>query len=555
MAFTKVSNTLNSYSSLMGWGGRYNNQYILIKGDMFMNRNYKKLAALMLSSGLLLTACGGGNNAKEPVANAGTDAGKTTAKATAEATDFLDAKAKITWLNILQTPSTPTGPVQDKIEEVTNTEIEFSWIPDASKEERINTSLASNSLADIVTITILDNSSVRNALKAGVFWEVSPYLDEFPNLAKISQDTRTSASIAGKLYGVPFQKALARNGVVIRKDWLDKLGMQIPKTTDELMEVAKAFTEKDPDGNGKKDTTGFMDRSDLVYGAFKTLGSYFGTPNIWTVDDTGKMTPEFETESYIKTMDYMKVLYEGGYINQDFAVTAKTDQQDNFAQGKAGIYVGAMFDSKNLLNKAKGIQDDMELIMVNDITSTGNEADRAIWSANNGIGGLLTFPKSEVKDENELRRILKFVNDLMSDEVYGLMTYGIQDVHYTIDADQAVTIKDQDLWKQEVQPFAASRPLEVGYKIHDSDPLKVEADKLILENADYAVLNPAYSLESEMYSTQGSELQKIVTDATYKYILGKMTLDDYKAEVEKWKKSGGSKIISEYEAAYKAVNP
>lgn len=50
------------------------------------------------------------------------------------------------------------------------------------------------------------------------------------------------------------------------------------------MEVAKAFTENDPDGNGKKDTTGFMDRSDLVYGAFKTLSSYFGTPNYWTID-------------------------------------------------------------------------------------------------------------------------------------------------------------------------------------------------------------------------------------------------------------------------------
>lgn len=516
-----------------------------------MNRNYKKLAALMLSSGLLLTACGGGNNAKESGANAGTDAGK----ATAAATDILDAKAKITWLNILQTASTPTGPILDKIEEATNTEIEFSWIPDASKEERLNTSLASNSLADIVTITILDNSSVRNALKAGMFWEVSPYLDEFPNLAKISQDTRTSASIAGKLYGVPIQKSLARNGVVIRKDWLDKLGLQIPKTTDELMEVAKAFTEKDPDGNGKKDTTGFMDRSDLVYGAFKTLSSYFGTPNYWNVDDTGKMTPEFETESYIQTMDYMKALFDGGYINQDFAVTAKTDQQQNFAQGKAGIYVGALFDSKNLLNLAKGIQDDMDLIMVNDITSTGNEADRAIWAGNNGIGGLLSFPKSEVKDENELRRLLKFVNDLMSEDVYGLMTYGIKDVHYTIDAEQAVTIKDQDLWKQEVQPFAASRPLDFGYIIHDSDPLKVEADKLIKENAEYAVLNPVYSLESETYSTQGSEMQKIVMDATYKYILGKIDLDEYKAQVEKWKKSGGSKVISEYEAAYKVVNP
>lgn len=521
---------------------------ISIKGVVYMNRNTKKLAALMLCSGLLLSACGeGSNNGQVQSSNTGTNSTITA--------DELNATAKISWLNILHTASPPTDTVLSKIEEATHTEIEFSWVPDASKEERINTSLASDSLADIVTLTILDNSSVRNALKSGMFWEVSSYLDEFPNLAGISQDTRASASIEGKLYGVPFQKAKARNGVIIRKDWLDKLGMTVPKTTAELFEVAKAFTEQDPDGNGKKDTTGFMDRSDLVYGAFKTLGSYFGTPNIWAVDDAGTMTPEFATESYIQTMDYMKTLFDGGYINQDFAVTAKTDQQQNFAQGKAGIYVGALFDSKNLLNMAKGIQDNMELVMVNDITSTGNEADRAIWAGTNGIGGLLSFPKSEVKDEKELKRILKFVNDIMNDDVYALMTYGIQDVHYTVDADLAVTIKDTDLWQQEVQPLAASRPKEVGYKIHDADPLKVEAEKLIEDNANYAVLNPAYSLESETNTTQGSELQKIVTDATYKYILGKIGIDEYKADVEKWKKSGGSAVISEYEAAYKAVNP
>ncbi|WP_152401167.1 extracellular solute-binding protein [Paenibacillus cellulositrophicus] len=500
-----------------------------------------KMAAFTLVCGLLLSACGGGGGKGETAQGSGGSAAAG------------DEKTTITWLNILHTASPPTDTVLNKIEEKTGTDIKFSWIPDASKEERINTSLASDSLADIVTLTILDNSSVRNALKSGMFWEVEPFLDEFPNLAKISQDMRRSASIDGKLYGVPFQKDLARNGVVIRKDWLDKLGLSVPKTTDELMNVAKAFTEQDPDGNGQKDTTGFMDRSDLIYGAFKTLGSYFGTPNNWQVTDDGKMIPEFETEGYVKTMDYMKTLYEKGYINQDFAVTAKTDQQQKFAQGKAGIYVGALFDGKNLLNMAKGVQDNMQLALVNNITSTGNESDRAIWAANNGIGGLLAFPKSEVKDEAELKRVLKFVNDLMDDDVYALMTYGIEGVHYTVDANDAVTITNTDLWQQEVQPFASSRPSETGYKIHDADPLKAEADKLIKENAKYGVLNPAYSLESETYTTQGSELQKIITDATYKYILGKINLDEFKAAVENWKKSGGSKIIEEYEAAYKAT--
>ncbi|KHF37244.1 Lipoprotein LipO precursor [Paenibacillus sp. P1XP2] len=204
----------------------------------------------------------------------------------------------------------------------------------------------------------------------------------------------------------------------------------------------------------------------------------------------------------------MKKLYDNGYINQDFAVTAKTDQQQKFAQGKAGIYVGALFDSKNLKNMAKGVQDNMELVLANNITPTGSESERHIWAGNNGIGGLLAFPKSEVKDEAELKRVLKFVNDLMDDDMYALMTYGIKDVHYKVDENDAATIINQDLWQQEVQPFASSRPNETGYKIHDSDPLKAESDKLIKENAKYAVLNPAYSLESETYSTQAPSCRK-----------------------------------------------
>ncbi|WP_458119437.1 extracellular solute-binding protein [Paenibacillus sp. Z6-24] len=493
----------------------------------------KKVAAVVVSSALVLTACGG-ENASSGVYDA-------------------NSKAEISWLNILHTASPPTDTVLNKLEEKTNSDITFSWIPDASKEERINTALASDSLSDIVTLTLLDNSSVRNALKSGMFWEVEPFLKDYPNLAKISPETIKSASIGGKLYGVPFQKDLARNGVTIRKDWLDKLGLEVPKTTDELMAVAKAFTEQDPDGNGVNDTTGFVDRNDLVYGAFKTLSSYFGTPNNWQVSEDGKMTPEFMTEGYMKTMNYMKDLYDKGYINKDFAVTAKTDQQQKFAQGKAGIYVGALFDSKNLLNMSKGVQDDMELVMANDITSTGNESDRAIWAANNGIGGLLSFPRSEVKDEAELKRILQFVNDLLDEDSYALMTYGVEGTHYKVDDKDAATITNTDLWQQEVQPFASSRPKESGYKIHDADPLKQMADKMIADNANYAVLNPAYALESETYNTQGSELQKMIVDATYKYILGEIDENGFNQAIESWKSAGGSSIISEYEASYKAT--
>ncbi|MFB5677901.1 extracellular solute-binding protein [Paenibacillus terreus] len=504
-------------------------------------KSFKRTLAIsmsvLLTGALVLTGCGGGAGEKGADANQTYDPNST---------------LSLTWLNILHTASPPTDVIQKKIEEYTNTKITFNWVPDASKEERITTALASGQLADIVTLTLLDNSSVRSSLKSGLFWDVSPYLDDYEHLKDIPQEVRKAASIEGRLYGVPFQKDLARGGLVIRKDWLDRLGLKVPTTLDELYEVARAFTEDDPDGNGKDDTVGFGDRSDLRYSSFKTISSYFGAPNGWKVDELGKFTPEFDTPEYREALNYSRKLYENGYLIQDFAVTAKSDQQQQFAQGKTGIYTG-MIDIANLKNLAKGIQDGMEVVPVNKISK--GDGQYHIWSEGNGVGGLLAFPKSEVKTEAELKRLLQFVDDLIDEEVYMYMTGGIEGVHYEFDENGAFKKLDQDKWQADVQPFSSSRPSEVTYSLKDADPDKDLANQLVKENAEFAVLDPSVPLDSATANEKGTELEKIITDATIMYIMGQIDENGFKQAVQNWKNAGGSQIISEYEAAYKSSNP
>ena len=73
----------------------------------------------------------------------------------------------------------------------------------------------------------------------------------------ISESYRKHSTVNGVCYGLDQPGTIVRNeGILIRKDWLDKLGLKVPKTTDEFFEVMKAFTFKDPDGNGKNDTYG-----------------------------------------------------------------------------------------------------------------------------------------------------------------------------------------------------------------------------------------------------------------------------------------------------------
>lgn len=501
-----------------------------------MKRNaFLKLASLSLAGVLVLSACGGGSSSSS-------SGGETNE----------DGATKITWLNILHTASPPTDVITDKIEEYTNTELTFNWIPDASKEERLTTSLASDELADIVTlpVTTLQNSSVRNALKSGMFWDISDYLDEYENLSKISEDRIEAASINGALYGVPLQKHLARGGLVIRKDWLDNLGLDVPTTMDELYEVAKQFTENDPDGNGKDDTTGFGDRTptDIRYTSFKLFTSYFGAPNGWGVDDSGTFTPDFETEEYMEALNYSRDLYKNGYLAQDFAVTQKTDQQEQFAQGKTGIYTG-MIDIKNLKTLAVGIQDDMEVIPVNKI-STG-DGEYHVWSEGSGIGGLLAIPKSYVKDEEHLKKVLQFIDDLIDEDVYYYMTGGIEGVHYEINSDGALEYIDSDLWQTDVQPFSGSRPSEITYRIKDADESKELANDLVVENEEFAVLDPTVPLDSATNNEVGSEIQKLITDATVQYIMGQTDEAGFKKALADWRAQGGDQIVKEYEEAYK----
>ena len=105
--------------------------------------------------------------------------------------------------------------------------------------------------------------------------------------------------------------------------------------------MLKGFTYKDPDNNGIDDTIGLTDRNDLIYGAFKTISSYYGTPNNWGWYNDS-LRPEFVFPKYMETMKFFKKLHNEGLINEDFPITSKTDQLELFVTGKAGVYIGAM---------------------------------------------------------------------------------------------------------------------------------------------------------------------------------------------------------------------
>lgn len=459
-------------------------------------------------------------------------------------------KTEITIMAPLHFPSQPHEDLIAEIERLTNVELNVEWVPDGIYTDKMNTALTTNSLKTATFVKHTDYIMVKNAIRSGVFWEIGPYLDDYPNLRNLDKEILQQASVDNKIYGLYTERPSSRQGVIIRKDWLDNLGMDEPTTIDELYEVMRRFTYDDPDGNGQDDTFGLTDRNDLIYGAFKTLGSYFGTPNNWLLQD-GELIAEFETQEYIDTMNFMRRLYQEGLINQDFAVTSKQVQRDHLIRGAAGVYIGSMMDAQRLLEGAVKVNDKARFTIVNRIA--GPYGFR-VWSIPK-YNGLYLFSKKSIASEAELRDVLAFFDRSMDADVSNLMRYGFEHRHHVVQ-DGKVYLP-QETYSLRVSEVNALHMLMIAdlsnpnlMQVQNYEPLMQIAESLSEDNEQFLVSDPTVSLDSATYDERGAELSKIITDATYNYILGHMDEEGFRAEVERWKASGGDKIKEEYLASY-----
>src|SRR3954465_10786518 len=119
-------------------------------------------------------------------------------------------------------------------------------------ETKLQQAASQKKLPDIV---INDTDRLGGLVKQGLVREVDKgALAGQADLTPASWQAATGAD--GKTYGVPF--SAQSFALFIRKDWRTKVGYPVPKTWADMDALAKAFTTRDPDGNGKPDTYGYV---------------------------------------------------------------------------------------------------------------------------------------------------------------------------------------------------------------------------------------------------------------------------------------------------------
>ncbi|WP_231916297.1 extracellular solute-binding protein [Microbacterium karelineae] len=445
--------------------------------------------------------------------------------------------------------------IESALEDEVGIDLDITWVPNSSYEDRTNITLAGDEIPDVMVIQGKTPGFVRNA-EAGAFWDLTDQLDGYENLATTFPETQESASVNGTVYGIFRARDLMRATAIVRKDWLENLGLDAPETVDDLYEVAQAFTEDDPDGNGEDDTYGLIiPKWPGAIGSnspYDVIETWFGAGNKWTERD-GELVPSFTTPEWLDAVEYEKKLVDEGLVNADFATFDSAKWNEPFLNGDGGIIIDVHSRGGQLLGLLKesdpeGFGDYIEI--------TGNLAgpDGELRAhPTDGYSGFLAIPRARVTTEEQLHEVLAVLNDLNSPEAGKILNNGLEGETYELDGDLAVAIDDapQQL-KDEVGAYAQLGTNVTGFQGYRpkqaSEPEQELYDKrLAIEEHDteYAVYNAAAAYVSPTYVSKGAQLDVIVSDARLKYIAGQISREDLEGEIERWRAEGGDTIISE----------
>lgn len=214
-------------------------------------------------------------------------------------------------------------PIQE-VEKETNINITWQEITPSGWEEKVNLSFASKSLPDVFISGISAASIMQNIDN---LVPIGDYVDIYaPNIKKLwneRPDIKASLTTPnGKIYsfntGEESAWGVTNSLLYINKTWLDDLGKEVPRTTEEFFNVLKVFKENDMNKNGDKDDEipFTFCQQDIQY----ALNSFFGAFGVLDnkehlmVEDGKVVFPATRTE-FREALEWFNSLAKAGLMD------------------------------------------------------------------------------------------------------------------------------------------------------------------------------------------------------------------------------------------------
>ena len=459
-----------------------------------------------------------------------------------------------------------------EINEYTDMNVTWQWQAQATyyDAEHLGLWISTGNVPDVMVVG--KDATFLNAAESGLFWDLTDYLKDYDNLASISEVALENASYNGKVYGVPRSRTVARNGLGYRVDWLNNLGLKEPTTWENFTAMLYAFTYNDPDGNGVDDTVGLA--LDSWTGVFNIMETWFGVPNEWGIDAKGDLVHKSQTEEYKTALKAFRELYSQGVINNgangipDFMdVTAGKARDQLLRTGLAGCGVQVLDDQRKVETYFEDLglsTDEENIYTLQGYVDTGLGA---LCYPTTGMNNMIAISTVNIKTEQQLRRVLLFLNELCDGECMNLIEYGWEGLTYSINengyvvdftADEltasGVGSKNYSNGFNQIIPYwtAEENARPVSRESGTTTITRLE-QKLYAENVQYCVPNYGAGYTSDTYVAQGAALDTILSESLISYIKGEIDDAGLEAALTQWWTAGGETVTKEMNALYHAA--
>jgi putative aldouronate transport system substrate-binding protein len=306
----------------------------------------KKALVLVLTALMVSTTAFSGCSSKKASPNSGTDSN-------VNVTGLPIVKNKVTLKMV--SPKAALAPEYNEmtifknLEKSTNVHIDWNNIPDADYQTKKNLLLAGGDLPDAFYAAGFSDADLNKYSKDGTIIDLMDLIDKYmPNVKKLLASNpelkKSITSPDGKVYSLPVGEEMGSGqGSIgadpyfyfINKTWLDKLGLKMPTTLDELHTDLLAFKNNDPNGNGKNDEDPMKYIQDWWCA---DIGNFFGSfgmpdPNDHLIVRDGKVIYTAAQPEYKEAIQYFSKWVQEGLIDKTSFSDTKTPDS-LFAKGK-----------------------------------------------------------------------------------------------------------------------------------------------------------------------------------------------------------------------------
>jgi len=459
-----------------------------------------------------------------------------------------------------------------ELEKITGTKVEFLHPPAGQERDQFNLMLASDKLPDVIEYTWSAAPKGPDTLiKEKRILRLNELIEKYaPNLTKILNEKpefrKLITTDEGNIYVMPFllgdELLSVVNGPAIRKDWLDKLGLQVPRTIADWETVLTAFRDQDPNGNGKKDEIpllinfGDIEFSHMFIGAWGIAADFYQEGGKVKY---GPIEPQFK--EFLATMAKW---YKEGLLDKDYATTDGKLKDAKITGNQVGAfnaYAGSGIGRYNSLMKPNI----PNVSIVGAPYPTLKPGDKSLGQYTfpfTGIGAAIT---TSAKNPEQ---IVKWLDYKYGPEGHMLFNFGIEGESYKMEngypkyTDLIMNNPDKlPITQAMAKYFIASwsgpivqdkRYIEQYYTM----PEQREAQKAWME-ADHSKLLPPITLTAEESSKTASIMNDVKTyrdEMINKFVMGAEPIENFDKFVKTIKSMGIDEAINARQAALDRFN-